>query len=157
VRIDLGGSCFHLLFAVGLVAACPSTVHVFLLLAILVINQNMSRQLIPFVRIDGYCLLSDLTGFSDFFTLIGSFICNATALSMSEARNAAHLKFWAEKVFVTYRRGRAAPEAIYDASLITDEMPQRIESAGPPGFKSVREQDRVEARSGARRALCRLA
>jgi putative peptide zinc metalloprotease protein len=55
VRIDLGGSYFHLLFAAGLVAAYPSTVHVFLLLAILVINLDMSRQLIPFVRFDGYC------------------------------------------------------------------------------------------------------
>jgi putative peptide zinc metalloprotease protein len=102
VRTDLGGFYFHLLFAIGLVAAYLSTGYDFLALAILVINLDMARQLIPFVRLDGYWLLSDLTGIPDLFTQMGSFIRNAATLSLREARKAANLKPWVEKVFLTY-------------------------------------------------------
>lgn len=102
VRTDLGGFYFHLLFAIGLVAAYLSTGHGFLLLAILFINLDMARQLIPFVRLDGYWLLSDLTGIPDLFTQMGSFMRNAATRSLTEARQVANLKPWAEKVFVTY-------------------------------------------------------
>ena len=74
VRTDLGGFYFHLLFAVGLVAAYLRSGYDILLLAILLINLDMARQLIPFVRLDGYWLLSDLTGIPDLFTQMGSFI-----------------------------------------------------------------------------------
>ena len=102
VRTDLGGFYFHLLFAIGLVAAYFSTGYDVLLLAILLINLDMARQLIPFVRLDGYWLLSDLTGIPDLFTQMGSFMRNAATRSLREAREAANLKPWAEKVFVTY-------------------------------------------------------
>jgi putative peptide zinc metalloprotease protein len=102
VRTDLGGFYFHLLFAIGLVAAYLSTGHGFLLLAILLINLDMARQLIPFVRLDGYWLLSDLTGIPDLFTQMGAFMRNAVTLSLGEARKAANLKPWVEKVFLTY-------------------------------------------------------
>jgi putative peptide zinc metalloprotease protein len=102
VRTDLGGIYFHLLFAIGLVVAYLSTGHAFLPLAILVINLDMARQLIPFVRLDGYWLLSDLTGIPDLFTQMGSFMRNAGTRSLTEARKAADLKPWAEKVFLTY-------------------------------------------------------
>ena len=61
-------------------------------LAIFVINLDMARQLIPFVRLDGYWLLSDLTGIPDLFTQMGSFIRNAATRSLPEAREAANLK-----------------------------------------------------------------
>jgi putative peptide zinc metalloprotease protein len=102
VRTDLGGFYFHLLFAIGLVAVYLSTGYDVLLLAVLLINLDMARQLIPFVRLDGYWLLSDLTGIPDLFTQMGSFIRNAATRSLREARQAANLKPWAEKVFLTY-------------------------------------------------------
>jgi putative peptide zinc metalloprotease protein len=102
VRTDLGGIYFHLLFAIGLVGAYLSTGHAFLPLAILLINLDMARQLIPFVRLDGYWLLSDLTGIPDLFTQMGAFMRNAGTRSLAEARKAANLKPWAEKVFLTY-------------------------------------------------------
>jgi putative peptide zinc metalloprotease protein len=102
VRTDLGGIYFHLLFAIGLVAAYLITGHAFLPLAILLINLDMARQLIPFVRLDGYWLLSDLTGIPDLFTHMGSFIRDTATRSLREARQAANLKPWAEKVFLIY-------------------------------------------------------
>jgi putative peptide zinc metalloprotease protein len=102
VRTDLGGFYFHLLFAIGLVAAYINTGYDVLLLAILLINLDMARQLIPFVRLDGYWLLSDLTGIPDLFTQMGSFIRNAATRSLGEARQAANLKPWVEKVFLIY-------------------------------------------------------
>jgi len=102
VRTDLGGFYFHLLFAVGLVGAYLRSGYDVLLLAVLLINLDMARQLIPFVRLDGYWLLSDLTGIPDLFTQMGSFIRNAAMRSLGEARRAANLKPWAEKVFLIY-------------------------------------------------------
>jgi putative peptide zinc metalloprotease protein len=102
VRTDLGGFYFHLLFAIGLVAAYLSSGYDVLLLAILLINLDMARQLIPFVRLDGYWLLSDLTGIPDLFTQMWSFIRSAATRSLHEARRAANLKPWVEKVFVAY-------------------------------------------------------
>ena len=102
VRTDLGGFYFHLLFAIGLVAAYLSTEYDVLLLAVLLINIDMARQLIPFVRLDGYWLLSDLTGIPDLFTHMGAFMRNAATRSLREARDAANLKPWAEKAFLTY-------------------------------------------------------
>ena len=96
------GSIFICCLRSGLVAAYLSTGHGFLLLAILLINLDMARQLIPFVRLDGYWLLSDLSGIPDLFTQMGSFIRNAATRSLREARRAANLKPWVEKVFVTY-------------------------------------------------------
>ena len=102
VRTDLGGIYFHLLFAIGLVVAYLSTGYDFLAMAVFLVNLDMARQLNPIIRLDGYWLLSDLTGIPDLFTHVGSFIRNASTLSLRGARQAANLKPWAEKVFLAY-------------------------------------------------------
>jgi putative peptide zinc metalloprotease protein len=74
VRTDLGGVYFHLLFASALIAGTAVTGNQLLLFAALLINIEIGRQFIPFVRLDGYWLLTDLTGVPDFLSQMGPFL-----------------------------------------------------------------------------------
>jgi putative peptide zinc metalloprotease protein len=62
VRTDLGGIYFHLIFASGLVAAYAANRQPLLPFAVLLIQMEVVRQFLPFVRLDGYWLLADLVG-----------------------------------------------------------------------------------------------
>ena len=67
VRTDLGGLYFHLLAAAAFIAAYAATGHEAFLVAALLIDLDVARQLIPFIRLDGYWVLADLTGIPDLF------------------------------------------------------------------------------------------
>ena len=93
VRTDLGGVYFHLIFASALVAAYAASRQPLLPFAVLLIQMEVVRQLLPFVRLDGYWLLADLTGIPDFFS--------QTGLIMNRMTSAA-LKPWARTCFLAY-------------------------------------------------------
>ena len=61
--------------------------------AVLLIQVEVVRQLLPFVRLDGYWLLADLTGIPDFFSQTGLVMNRMTA---------AALKPWARTCFLAY-------------------------------------------------------
>jgi putative peptide zinc metalloprotease protein len=67
VRTGLGGIYFHLIFVLGLVALYLASRQAFLLLVVLLLNLEIVRQFLPFVRLDGYWVLADLIGIPDFF------------------------------------------------------------------------------------------
>ena len=73
VRTDLGGFYFYLIFALGLMGAYLATGHEFLLFVVVLINLDILYQCIPFVRLDGYWTLADLTGIPDLFSFMGPF------------------------------------------------------------------------------------
>src|SRR5205814_10096346 len=62
VRTDLGGFYFNLIFALGVLGLFLLTGHEFLLLMVLMINLEIIHQLLPFLRLDGYWTLADITG-----------------------------------------------------------------------------------------------
>jgi putative peptide zinc metalloprotease protein len=68
VRTDLGGLYFHLLAAVALIAAGAATGEPLLIVAAFLIDLDVARQLVPFIRLDGYWVLADLTGVPDLFS-----------------------------------------------------------------------------------------
>jgi putative peptide zinc metalloprotease protein len=68
VRTDLGGLYFHLLAASALVAAGAATGEPLLIVAAFLIDLDVARQLVPFIRLDGYWVLADLTGIPDLFS-----------------------------------------------------------------------------------------
>jgi putative peptide zinc metalloprotease protein len=74
VRTDLGGVYFHLLFAGALLALALISGQPYLLLCVVLIDTEVLRQFIPFVRLDGYWVLADLTGIPDFFSQMGPFL-----------------------------------------------------------------------------------
>jgi putative peptide zinc metalloprotease protein len=71
LRTDLGGFYFHLLVAAAFIAGHAATGSDVLLLAAFLIDLDIVRQLIPFVRLDGYWVLADLTGIPDLFAHAG--------------------------------------------------------------------------------------
>ena len=67
IRTDLGGLYFNLIFILAMAALYEATSAEILLLVIAVTHLEMAQQLLPFVRFDGYFILSDLVGVPDLF------------------------------------------------------------------------------------------
>jgi putative peptide zinc metalloprotease protein len=70
LRTDLGGIYFNAIFALGAAALYALTGFEPLLLLVLIESFAILQQLLPFVRLDGYYILSDLTGVPDLFARI---------------------------------------------------------------------------------------
>ena len=67
VRTDLGGIYFNAVFCVVLGAIYQITGYAPLILAIVMTTVLMLEQLLPFVRFDGYWIVSDMAGVPDLF------------------------------------------------------------------------------------------
>ncbi len=70
LRTDLGGLYFNLIFMLALAGIYAATPAQVLLLVIAVTHLEMLDQLLPFVRFDGYFILSDLIGVPDLFARV---------------------------------------------------------------------------------------
>jgi putative peptide zinc metalloprotease protein len=70
LRTDLGGLYFNLIFILVLAGLFTATSSEILLLVIAVTHLEMLEQLLPFVRFDGYFILSDLAGVPDLFARV---------------------------------------------------------------------------------------
>jgi len=70
LRTDLGGLYFNLIFILILAALYTATSSQVVLLVIAVTHLEMLEQLLPFVRFDGYFILSDLAGLPDLFARV---------------------------------------------------------------------------------------
>ncbi|MGH3297451.1 MAG: hypothetical protein ACRDP7_37225 [Trebonia sp.] len=70
LRTDLGGLYFNMIFMLVLAACYTATRAEILLLVIAVTHLEMLEQLLPFVRFDGYFILSDLVGVPDLFNRV---------------------------------------------------------------------------------------
>jgi putative peptide zinc metalloprotease protein len=102
VRTDLAGFYFNLLFALGLMGLCFLTHSQFLLLVVLLIDFDIVRQLLPFVRLDGYWALADVTGIPDFFSQMGPFLRTVLPIPGWKGRKLPNLKTWVKVVFALY-------------------------------------------------------
>jgi putative peptide zinc metalloprotease protein len=70
LRTDLGGVYFNVLVILGLAGAYFLTGFEPLLIVAIVQHFQIFQQLLPLLRLDGYYILSDLTGVPDLFTRI---------------------------------------------------------------------------------------
>jgi putative peptide zinc metalloprotease protein len=68
IRVDLGGVYFNAIFILVEAALYWYTGYEPLLIAILVQHLEMVHQFLPFLRLDGYFVVSDLVGVPDLFT-----------------------------------------------------------------------------------------
>ena len=99
LRTSLGGFYFNLIFSLGVLALYAATRAEFLLLVMALIDLEIVYQMLPFVRMDGYWILADLTGIPDFFSQMGGFIRGI--LGRDDA-DVPELKPWAKVVFALY-------------------------------------------------------
>ena len=86
LRTDVGGLYFNLIFILvlaGIYAASPAG---FLLLVIAITHLEMLEQLLPFVRFDGYFILSDLVGVPDLFARVAPILRNAVSRGPKDPR-----------------------------------------------------------------------
>ena len=70
LRTDLGGVYFNVIFSIGTAVAYFATGFEPLLLVILIQQIEILHQFMPFLRLDGYYIISDLTGVPDMFSRI---------------------------------------------------------------------------------------
>lgn len=70
LRTDLGGLYFNAVFMLALAGVYVATSSEVLLLVIAFTHLEMLEQLMPFVRFDGYFILSDLIGVPDLFARV---------------------------------------------------------------------------------------
>jgi putative peptide zinc metalloprotease protein len=70
LRTDLGGLYFNAVFILALAGLYAATSAGFLLVVIAVTHLEMLEQLLPFVRFDGYFIVSDLAGVPDLFARV---------------------------------------------------------------------------------------
>jgi putative peptide zinc metalloprotease protein len=70
LRTDLGGLYFNLVFMLVLAGIYAVSTAQILLLVIAITHIEMLEQLLPFVRFDGYFILSDLVGVPDLFARV---------------------------------------------------------------------------------------
>jgi putative peptide zinc metalloprotease protein len=70
LRTDLGGVYFNAIFSLGTAAVYFATGFEVLLVIIVLQHLEMLHQFLPFLRMDGYYIISDLTGVPDMFQRI---------------------------------------------------------------------------------------
>jgi putative peptide zinc metalloprotease protein len=93
VRTDLGGVYFNALFVLGVAAAYFATGFEALLVLVIVLHLQVVQQFLPFLRLDGYYVLADLTGVPDLFSRIKPTLKSALPGAQTEER-VAELKPW---------------------------------------------------------------
>ena len=86
LRTDLGGLYFNLIFMLALAGIYAATSAQVLLLVIAVTHLEMLDQLLPFVRFDGYFILSDLIGVPDLFARVVPIVKSALPAGRRDPR-----------------------------------------------------------------------
>ena len=102
VRTDLGGFYFSLIFALGLIGLYAATGLEVLLVPVLLLDLDVMYQCLPFVRLDGYWALADLTGIPDFFSLMAPFVASIASVRGSAPARLPQLRRGARAVFLLY-------------------------------------------------------
>jgi putative peptide zinc metalloprotease protein len=101
LRTDLGGVYFNALFALAAAAAYLITSYEPLLLVVVSQQILLLDQFIPWVRLDGYHIISDLVGVSDLFARIKPVI-NSLVPGRAADRRVSELKPWARAAVTTW-------------------------------------------------------
>jgi putative peptide zinc metalloprotease protein len=102
VRTDLGGFYFHLIFSLAIIGLYFLTGYEFLLLTGFFINLDILYQLIPFVRLDGYWVMADLTGIPDPITYMKPFLASLIIVPGKKRAQVAPLRPQVRRIFLIY-------------------------------------------------------
>jgi putative peptide zinc metalloprotease protein len=101
LRTDLGGVYFNAIFALGTAAVFFATGFEPLLLVVLVQNFAILQQLLPLLRLDGYYIISDLTGVPDMLGRIKPILQSLIPGREADTR-VTELKPWVRAVVTGY-------------------------------------------------------
>jgi putative peptide zinc metalloprotease protein len=101
LRADVGGMYFNVIFALLIGGLYAATGFEPLLLLVVLQNFAILQQSLPFLRLDGYYILSDLTGVPDIFLRIRSVLASFVPGRPADERVTA-LKGWVRIVVSGY-------------------------------------------------------
>jgi putative peptide zinc metalloprotease protein len=101
LRTDLGGVYFNAIFALAVAGAYFATGFEPLLLVVLVQNFAILQQLLPLLRLDGYYIISDLTGVPDMLARIKPVLQSLLPGREADPR-VTELKPWVRAVVTGY-------------------------------------------------------
>jgi putative peptide zinc metalloprotease protein len=101
LRADLGGMYFNALFALAVGALYAATSFEPLLLLILIQLFTIIQQSLPLLRLDGYYIVSDLTGVPDILGRIRPILASVLPWRKPDERVTA-LKPWVRRVVTAY-------------------------------------------------------
>jgi putative peptide zinc metalloprotease protein len=124
VRTDLGGVYFNAIWILGLGGLYALTGAELVLLIALAVHFQMLQQLLPLVRLDGYLILSDLTGVPDLFARIGPTLRSLLPWREAEPR-VKELKRWARNVVRAWVLV-VVPTLLFVVALVVINLPRLI-------------------------------
>jgi putative peptide zinc metalloprotease protein len=101
LRTDLGGVYFNTIFILLTAGAYALTGFEPLLLVIPLQHMEILHQLLPFLRLDGYYIVSDLTGVPDMFARIKPVLKSLIPFTRTED-SVTELKPWARAAVTAY-------------------------------------------------------
>lgn len=101
LRTDLGGVYFNAVFILAIAGVYFATRFQPLLVVVVVAHLEIVHQLLPFVRLDGYYILSDLTGVPDLFSRLKPILKSLVPGSKPEPQ-VSELKPWARAVATSW-------------------------------------------------------
>ena len=97
LRTDLGGVYFNALFMLVTLGVYLVTHQEVLIVVMLLLQFEMVHQFLPFLRLDGYYVLADLTGIPDVFSRIKPVLASFLPWRKPD-RQVTELKTWARVV-----------------------------------------------------------
>src|SRR5215217_1113481 len=127
LRTDLGGVYFNVIFALAIAGAYFLTGSEWLLLMIFIMQLDILTQFMPYLRLDGYYVVSDLTGVPDLFARITP-ILKSLIPGRGTDRRVDELKPWV-LVVVTVWVLTAMPALLYVFGMLIASAPQLYATA----------------------------
>src|SRR5438874_1991479 len=101
LRTDLGGVYFNVVFMLAVAGAYFATGSEPLLIVIPFMHSEILHQFLPFIRLDGYYIVSDLTGVPDMFARIRPTLASMLPWKHTSDR-VTELKPWVRVVVTAY-------------------------------------------------------
>jgi putative peptide zinc metalloprotease protein len=135
LRTDLGGIYFNAIFVLALGLAWQLTHFEPLLLIAFLLQIEIVHQMLPFLRLDGYYVLSDIAGVPDLFRRIGPVLKSALPGRKTD-ESVNELKRWV-RVMVTVWVLVVVPLLLFNLSMIVLNAPRILATAWDAGAKLV--------------------
>ena len=101
LRTDLAGVYFNCLFILAVAGLYAVTGWEALILIIVVSHIDAARQLLPFLRLDGYYIVADLTGVPDLFSRLKPILVSSLPWRKPDPK-VKELKLWARIVVTVW-------------------------------------------------------
>jgi putative peptide zinc metalloprotease protein len=101
LRTDLGGVYVNAIIVIATAAGYAATGYEPLVLLCFLLQILVLQQMLPFLRLDGYYVLSDLVGVPDLFRRIGPVLRSAIPFRQADPA-VAQLKPWVRRVVATW-------------------------------------------------------